>query len=331
MKTRIIVAALFLPLLIGVASCTAQEKGDVTSPGKKARGEGWLGVRTEDMTHRLAKSMKLKTSDGALVREVMEDTPAEKAGIQEDDVIIEFNGEKIQDADDLVHAVRKSSPGSSVAVGVMRNDEPRTIQVTLGRTPMSRTRALLESLPRMDARTFAFRPSSLGGMSLQDLNEQLGLYFEAPNGRGVLVQEVEEDSRAAKAGFKAGDVIIRVGKETVEEISDIWDALHEAKDGESETFEVIRKGTHETISMKVDALRDDHRFLRFRSEGHPGRFELRDFDMDAPPGELRMERDDLRHYFEDLGRELRSAGKEIREKMEELRDDLRSKIRSVVG
>ena len=96
MKRSLTMLVLLLPFLFG-AMFTGRAMDDGQTDSKK----GWLGVTTTDMTPRLARSMHVKTNEGALVRNVMEDSPAERAGIKEDDIIVDFNGAKIVDGDDL--------------------------------------------------------------------------------------------------------------------------------------------------------------------------------------------------------------------------------------
>ena len=87
-----------------------------------------------------------------------------------------------------------------------------------------------------------FVGNHLLGMQLLTLNEQLGEYFNAPNNEGVLVEEVEHESTAEKAGFKAGDIIIRVGKKTVDAVEKVQRELHKFDEGDKVDFEIMRKG-----------------------------------------------------------------------------------------
>ncbi len=326
MKTLLVAAILFVPMLLGSTSCSARERPQGRVLAVSARS-GWLGVRAEDMSRSLAQSMNVKTETGAYVREVMEGTPAENAGVKDDDIVVEFNGQTINDADDLVDAVRKTSPGTSVSIVVMRNDEKKTLQVTVGKL---RARDRFVFVPPVIPRTHFSRGSAIEGMSLQELNKQLAAYFEAPNGKGVLVEEVEKGSPSEKAGFRAGDVIVRVGKEQVEDIQDIWDALEDRDKGDTVGVNVIRKGNPVTLTMEIGKSRHDL-FFKFRSDRWPGGFDLEELQDMKSPSEIRIETDKLKQELQDLGRELKSVGKEIRDRMQEMRDNLRKELKSVTS
>ncbi|HWP82359.1 MAG TPA: PDZ domain-containing protein [Bacteroidota bacterium] len=241
-------AGVLLLLMIGVVSLAWGEED--TDRSKRA----WLGVSIQDMTPKLAKSMGIKTEEGALVSEVIEDSPAEKAGIEEKDIIIEFNGRKISDADDLMKAVRRTEVGTKVDITVVRKDEQRKIAVTLGKLPRSQARLFEFAPPR--PRVHIFRSGSVLGVEVMELNDQLAEYFQVPPGEGVLIQRVEKKSAAEKAGLKAGDVILRIGTKSVDEVSDIRRALERYEPGEKVEVEVMRKGAKKTFSVEIEE--DEH-------------------------------------------------------------------------
>ena len=95
------------------------------------------------------------------------------------------------------------------------------------------------------------RLGDIEGMELMELNKQLGAYFEAPNGKGILVKEVEKESNAEKAGIKAGDVITKIGTEDVEDIDDFHDALEDVDEGEKVSVDILRKGKKSTVSLEI--------------------------------------------------------------------------------
>jgi hypothetical protein len=130
MKPQIIIAALLLPIMF---DGTAKAHDDDNTSDR-----GWLGVSIKDMTPRLARSMDVKTEEGALVNDVVDDSPAKTAGILNEDIIIEFNGRNIYDADDLMRAVSKTESGKEVDVVVMRKGEKKNLRVTVGKYPRER-------------------------------------------------------------------------------------------------------------------------------------------------------------------------------------------------
>jgi len=256
MNMRTIAAALLLSLVF--LGATSRRGPEITFQ-KESEKKGWLGVQIQDITRDLKRSMDLKSMDGALVREVVKKSPAESAGIEEKDVIVEFAGKQIEDSDDLQKAVSRTNPGTKVSVVVVRKGEKKTLQVTLGTYPEAK-------------RAFVVRPRGLSGFSviggrlgtqglvLSTMNDQLAQYFEAPEGKGVLVWEVEKESAAEKAGFKAGDVITMVGRKAIDEIRDVTRALQAFDEGEKVEVEIVRKGSRKTLTLEVEEESGSGRF-----------------------------------------------------------------------
>jgi membrane-associated protease RseP (regulator of RpoE activity) len=315
MHVRILMI-LLLPILLAGSSC-AEPEDQVIVKVKKS-DQGWLGVSIQDMTSKLANKKGLKTKEGAYVMDVVKDSPAEKAGIEHNDVIVEFNDNTISDADDLVRAVRKSDPESRAKVVVMRNDQRKTLTLQLGKKSKPEVRAFSLRAPRWH---FSSSPG-MYGLTLMTLNKQLGEYFGAPRGRGVLVQEVDEQSAAEKAGFKAGDVIVSVGEESVRRIDDIRWALDEYEEGDRVEFGLLRKGTQRKLTLSKDPS-EISGFRWYHGEGlrsFPGDFDfhlegLEDMDIEIREPEEILELEETRETLNGRFRELQSELKQIRERI----------------
>lgn len=288
------------------------------------------------MSARLAREMSQKTESGALVRSVTEDSPAEKAGLKEDDIIIEFNGKKVEDSDDLVNAVHDAKPDASADIVVVRDNERKTLKATLGEMPEREEHVMVTPphvpVPPRMKQFEIFRGAGGYGLMLRTLNRQLAAYFGAPNNHGVLVEEVRKRSAAEKAGFKAGDVIIKIGSESIENTDDVFSALDDFKKGDKANIEVIRKGDHTTIPLEID--RDargstGREFPIFRNDGSSW-----NWDDQWRPGfdnEWRFDENGFRMKMQELGKELRQMGKTLRDDMIGLRDRLQRELRSVAG
>jgi serine protease Do len=291
MKRTLLVSLLFFPFLFGGTVSAQEGKTPKAALAKdKPSPSGWLGVSMQDMTPRLARDMEVKTKQGALVNDVVEDSPAEKAGMKEEDIIIEFGGKRIEDADALVQAVRGTTPGTTVNATVVRNDAEKALAVTVGKLPRRQRTHFNVFVPPMPPRIPHIRmgqQSSLYGLSVMDLTGQLGEYFQAPGGKGVLVEEVEKESPAATAGFTAGDVIVKAGKKEVKDTRDFWQAVDDRSEGEKVECDVIRKGSRTSVTLTVP---EDDQEGQFRFERH-------EFDRDM---------ENLRH-------EMRSLRERIRE------------------
>jgi C-terminal processing protease CtpA/Prc len=318
----------------------AQDKGEkkqsktvrVTASTKTA----WIGVMLKDVVEVTAgsKAKKSTGSKGALVSEVVDDSPAEKAGIEDGDVIVEFDGKKIADATGLVDAVKKAEIGKAVPVIVMRDGDKKTMSIEPGRAPKSaQPRAFSFSapntpmvpgvpmvpgapmapkapfamnIPHMNImRAFAGAGSGQYGMKLMQLDGQLAEYFGAPNNKGVLVENVKKDSPADKAGFKAGDVLVRAGKKTIEDAGDVRAAFGAYDKGEKLPFEVIRKGTRLTLDLEVaEAEESDEDNTMFF--GHPGEMRVQSFGEDGPEDiDINVDLDGLKGDLDNLKDELK--------------------------
>ncbi|HLA68380.1 MAG TPA: PDZ domain-containing protein [Bacteroidota bacterium] len=215
---------------------------------------GWLGVSIQDVTEGLMKDKDLKDRDGAYVSEVVEDSPADSAGIKEGDVITEFNGRMIYDASDLSKAVGRTKPGTKATVVLMRKGEKKNLAVVIQKQPRRRGFAtFFGQAPRVAIFHSAGR---MLGLTLMELNEQLAEYFGARKDQGVLVQEVEKGSTGEKAGVKAGDVLMRIGTRSIEDLNDVSRAIDKYDEGEKVEIEVLRKGAKKTMTVEIEEPED---------------------------------------------------------------------------
>lgn len=251
-------------------------------------GGGRLGIGIDDVTAETARSKKLAAESGVLVTSVDEDSPASKGGIKEGDVILEFDGERVRGASHLRRLLQETPAGRKVAMSVSRDGqrmsltvepgsgsrsmssvftrtiEPRMIEIT-PRPPRAPRPPSPPSPPRVFSRTLPdvhipqlelFRDGfaySLGGGSLgvttQTLTEQLAKHFGVSD--GVLVTNVRDDSAAAKAGIRAGDVITKVGESVIGDSGDLMRSLGQAR-GEV-TIELVRDKKAMTVKAVIDA------------------------------------------------------------------------------
>jgi serine protease Do len=217
---------------------------------EKRKKSGWIGVLIQDVNEKIAQNAKLDTEEGAFVKEVVKSSPADSAGIQECDIIIEYNGKKIFDSDELAKIISRTVPGTKVDIVILRDGQKRTLQLTVGKKKVSKHQifSVMPNIPDIHV----FFGNHILGLQLLTLNERLGEYFSAPNNEGVLVEEVEHESSAEKAGFKAGDIIIRIGNKTVDAVEKIQKELHKYDEGDKVEFEVMRKGVKKTFSIEME-------------------------------------------------------------------------------
>ena len=250
----------FRMLMIALLAFMAAACGTAQSKN----GAGYLGAAVQDLTPKLEGKSDVPVHKGARITDVDEDGPADKAGINRGDVIVKFDGHEIGDAGGLIDNVRAAKPGTDVTVEFYRGKDRKNATVTLAKRPRTDAYSFnfngrqgsslphFMPMPRVPARPriYAFSESDEHGLSTEDLSEQLAEYFEVPGRSGVLVREVEKESDAAKAGFKAGDVIVKAGKRTVEDQSDLRRAMDNAEEGVELAFDIIRKGKPVSLTMK---------------------------------------------------------------------------------
>ena len=178
-------------------------------PQLKAEGRvtrGWLGVQIQEVTEQIAEQFKLENARGALVSQIMPETPAAKAGIQRGDVIVEFNGQAIGEWRDLPIVVAQATVEKDAKVVVVRNGKRKEMSVRIGRLPDDEQ--LASNAPE-DAGAGAF------GLRLQDLTPAIAEQLGIADVEGVLVADVDPAGPAAESGIRRGDLIVEVDRTSV--------------------------------------------------------------------------------------------------------------------
>jgi len=230
----------------------------------------WMGVYTQTVDDELAEAFDLKTDYGAIINEVIPESPADEAGLREDDIIIKFNGNRIWDSRELTDFVRDQSPGDEVTLTIIRDGREQELTLTLDRrrardmtwgysSPRAPGAPRVPSAPSVPGVPdvphiyhFGGNPHGFVGVQLQNLNEQLGKYFGVENGDGVLITEVEEESPAEAAGLKAGDVIVAVDGELIDDASDVREIIADQREGEAVDIEIVRERQRQTLAVTVE-------------------------------------------------------------------------------
>jgi serine protease Do len=190
-----------------------KEKGHVT--------RGWLGVGIQKITPELAKSFGLKDEKGALVSQVVKSGPADKAGIETGDVIVEFDGKKVADPNDLPRMVAPLPVGKSVPVKVLRGGSVLDREVKIGQ---------LEEQKEEVANTSTRKPL---GITVQNITPEIAKGLGLKSATGVVVASVIPGTPAAQADIRSGDVVQQVNKKSVKDVEDFKQQIEKAKDQET--------------------------------------------------------------------------------------------------
>lgn len=269
--------------LLGVPAVT-QAQDEVREPliraFRMAGGGSHLGVSLSDLSGDERTRLKLTDERGALVKDVQRDTPAAKAGLKADDVIVRFDGETVRSAAQLTRLVRETPAGRPVTIEVNRGGAIQRLTATLeeghafnhllgdagdmnldmppvppvppmpAMPPMPPIEPLVrEGMDRFNREFFIQRPGRLG-IQYQELSGQLARYFTVEPG-SLLVSEVDADSPAGKAGLKAGDIIVHVNGKPVAHGQDLRDQVARAESGSQIMLGVRRDGKPLDVRVTV--------------------------------------------------------------------------------
>jgi S1-C subfamily serine protease len=255
----------------------------------------YLGVDIDEITSDRVSALKLKEERGVEITQVDQDAPAGKAGLKEHDVIVEFNGQRVEGREQFTRFIRETPSGRTITLGIIRDGQPMQIKAILSdrKDEWARNskykynfnnRVVVPPMPDIDVEIPQFEVTTVvassTGVSVESLTPQLAQFFGVKSGSGLLVKSVEKGSAAERAGIKAGDVIVKVDNENIERSSDYRQAIRR-RAGDTVKVTVVRNKAEQTLSMTLpNSRRDSSRLDRFRSDDQDFDF---DFDFDFDP------------------------------------------------
>ena len=255
---------------------------------------GYLGIELKEVSSENYQDLGLSEVRGVAVQRVLKDSAAEKAGLTTGDVIIAFNGEKITSTRKFTRLVREVAPDHKVDLTVIRGGSEIQIPVTMGKRkglafvtsedfefpapqiapdfefpkvpvePLPPIAPNIQVLPdgmKIDGvRAFSFFSGRVIGIGVVPLTKQLGDYFGVEGGKGLLINDVSNDSPAEKAGLRAGDVIVEIDGKAVNNLSDLFRGMGREKEG-AVILTIVRDRTRQTISVTPEKRKNGN--LRF--------------------------------------------------------------------
>jgi len=212
---------------------------DLISDGKVTRG--WLGVSIQDVDEGMAKALKLRDRNGAIISQVMKDSPAEDAGVKEQDVIIEVDGEKVNDSSNLKNLISSGRPNDKTKLTVIRDGREKNLTVTLGLRPGEKE--LVESYGYGEKRF------DLLGLRVENYESEAGAFASIK--KGVRVVEIKPGSPADDENIQRGDIIIEIGKSSISDENDYKSELEEYSEGDTIMLRVLRGGSPLYIAFEI--------------------------------------------------------------------------------
>lgn len=279
----------------------------------------YMGVDVADITSDRVAPLKLKEERGVEITMVDQDAPAGKAGLKEHDVILEYNGTRVESEEELRRLIRETPPGRTVTLGISRDGQPLQVKVTLGdrQKVWAKARTFnfvmpkieVPEVPDIEVPSFdivmrSYSPTT--GIMIDNLTPQLGQYFGVPNGEGVLIRSVEKGSAAEQAGFKAGDVIVKVDDDQISDRTDWRRAIRGRKDGKLNVT-VIRDKKEQVLTLTLPQRREEGRLQGFYIPQGDWDWDMIEFPSEKQEKELK---------------ELKKDMPKIKEQMKKLHEDL---------
>jgi predicted metalloprotease with PDZ domain len=267
-----VVALVFCGIVTRKANAVEEKKVIKIKYSDEGNG-AWLGVQILDLDLKMKKDLDSEAHYGAVVDDVLDDTPAAKAGLEPGDVIVKVDDKIVRRADDLTLELAQRKPDEKVTLDVIRGKETKTVTVTLGERPKEKSFDVFVNGPKL--RMLCNINESNFGMEVKELDDNLASYFKVKSDEGVLVVAVEKDSPAGKAGALAGDVIVTVKGEKVSKVEDLNDCCEEADKGDEIAIQVIRHGEKKDLTLKIEE-KPNHKVLSYTGQSYP----LENFEID---------------------------------------------------
>jgi membrane-associated protease RseP (regulator of RpoE activity) len=315
---------------------------------EEGSGSSYLGVDIADVSPERLGELKLKEEHGAEVTMVDQDAPAGKAGLHEHDVIVSLNGTAVESAAQLRRMIKETPAGRVVNLGIIRDGQAQTMKVQLADRHKSMTwtpksgefkfnMPEIPAMPEFEAPVSVIisHQSLRSGLMVENITPQLGDFFGVKGGSGVLVRSVEKGSRGEKAGFHAGDVVVKVNNQPVRDASDFTHALRSSSGGTA-AVTVMREKKEQNLTLTLPEKKDSGSLLEdsfdipeFTAETEQAINRAGDQMARMAPliaekvqHEYTLHMKDMEKQLQDSQRRLQDRQKEMQERQQKLRHEI---------
>ena len=341
----------FLTALLLIASASALAAGQPEPKFQSgpnvlfyAAGRAYLGIDVKDVTSDRVSALKLKEERGVEITMVDQDAPAGKAGLKEHDVVLDFNGARVEGEEQLRRMIRETPVGRTVTLGISRDGNPMQIQVQVGDRGKIEAQNFpglghghtlqvfppdMPEMPEMPQFVISTYAPSLG-MQVDNVGQQLGEFFGVKHGEGVLVKSVEKGSAAEKAGVKAGDVIVRAENEKISDRTDLRRILRSHREGGKLTLGIVRDKREQNVTVEVPAARKSRESgFEFTLPDFEGFDELRSTLKEMQPEINRRMQMELQQLRPQLRKTQLLMEKQIKPELEKTLQQTRSQMQQL--
>lgn len=324
-------ALLLRPRPVFASDALASDGGEKAGSGYG--GPSFLGVDVQDISPERAQALKLSGTTGIEITMVDRDAPAGKAGLKEHDVVLKFGDTPVESVEQIRRLLRETPACRTVNLTISRDGQTMSVPVTLAqrREAYGYTFTMPEmprmpkppkmqhfEMPQVDVILHQYSGT---GLMIENLTPQLREFFGVKPGEGVLVRSVEKNSSAATAGFKAGDVIVSVGKEKISDLGD-WRTTVAMQKGKV-AVGVVRDRKEQTLTLTLPAKKDSSRIVPLVPE-----ISIDTEELDRELARIRPQLEELRkqtqskEFQDEMRRAQKHAQEEVRRSMEEMRKEL---------
>jgi membrane-associated protease RseP (regulator of RpoE activity) len=310
--------------------------------GEEPWGGSYLGVDTRDITPDRVSALRLKDEAGVEITMVDQDAPAGKAGLKEHDVILTVNQQKVESVEQLRRLIREIPVGRSVNLEISRDGRPMDIKAQLAERnkmmgsnhewnfdvppvtiPAINIPAI--NIPQVGPIVVYTSPVR-SGLMIENLTPQLGIYFGVKDGNGVLVRSVDKGSRAEQAGFRAGDVIVKVNGSAVSDCTDFSRVVRERKESKA-AVTILRDRKEQNLTLTLPESKRTGSVRDCELLSHEECVDQLKSEVYSIPelatAEIKRLQPELERQKKQLQEEMQKHGEELKKEMQQLQEEMK--------